>query len=204
MKRKIIMIIFVILMIPIVLTKIFDEKFLSFWGGYIGAVATLAVVYISKYYEEKDKIEREVKIIQLILQNIYLEYEEILEKYNILLMKSKINIDFPIVERKIELSYIRSLLIEVNDNFASIANIYLLCIEKELCNIEILRKGLKEQRIIFQTIDVEKRLIPVKNLVDKMLAFGEDNKSIKEYSRYYKKILDEYRDNVEKLENIKE
>lgn len=182
-------------MFPFLLTKFLSETFLSFWSGYLGAIATLGVVFIEKYYQDKKNLEKEIKILQLILQDIYLEFEEILETYEIILKEYEFSTEILFEERKVNLNYIKMLLIETDSRFTSIINVYILCIEKELRNIKILRNAKKNPKNSFRSFDVEKRLISIKKLVEKMKSYDEDPKTLKTlngYCDYYEILLKDY------------
>lgn len=96
------------------------------------------------------------------------------------------------------------LLIETDSRFTSIINIYILCIEKELCNIKILRNAKKNPKNLFRSFDVEKRLIPIKKLVEKMKSYDKDPKTLKTlngYCDYYEILLKDYQNEIKKMEN---
>ena len=87
------------------------------------------------------------------------------------------------------------LLIETDSRFTSIINVYILCIEKELRNIKILRNAKKNPKNLFRSFDVEKRLISIKKLVEKMKSYDEDPKTLKTlngYCDYYEILLKDY------------
>lgn len=202
MKKKIILLVVgLVVIIPFILTKVFSEKFLSFWSGYLGAVATLAVVWIDRSHQQKNEKDKKIQVISLILQEIYLEYEEILEKYKILLKEYQFSKDITINKRKVDLKYTKMLLIETEPVFASVMNLYILCIEKELSNIENLRNERKNPETQFTSFDVEKRLIPVQNLINEMKNYDNNDKTLKtveSYTEYYKFLLDKYRDEADR------
>lgn len=200
-KNFILLVVGLVVIIPFILTKVFSEKFLSFWSGYLGAVATLAVVWIDRYHQQKNEKNKKIQVISLILQEIYLEYEEILEKYEILLKEYQFSKDITINKRKVDLKYTKMLLIETEPMFASVMNLYILCIEKELSNIENLRNERKNPETLFRSFDVEKRLIPVQNLINEMKNYDNNDKTLKtveSYTEHYKFLLDKYRDEVDR------
>ena len=86
------------------------------------------------------------------MQDIYLEFEEILETYEIVLKEYEFSTEILFDERKVNLNYIKMLLIEADSRFTSIINIYILCIEKELCNIKILRNAKKILKIYLEVL----------------------------------------------------
>lgn len=198
-KNFILLVVGLVVIIPFILTKVFSEKFLSFWSGYLGAVATLAVVWIDRYHQQKNAKNKKMQVISLILQEIYLEYEEILEKYEILLKEYQFSKDITINKRKVDLKYTKMLLIETEPLFASVMNLYILCIEKELSNIENLINERKNPETLFRSFDVEKRLIPVQNLINEMKNYDNNDKTLKtveSYTEHYKFLLDKYREEV--------
>lgn len=138
------------------------------------------------------------------MQDIYLEFEEILETYEIVLKEYEFSTEILFDERKVNLNYIKMLLIEADSRFTSIINIYILCIEKELCNIKILRNAKKNPKNLFRSFDVEKRLIPIKKLVEKMKSYDKDPKTLKTlngYCDYYEILLKDYQNEIKKMEN---
>jgi len=151
--------------------------------------------FYRKILPRQKNLEKEIKILQLILQDIYLEFEEILETYEIILKEYEFSTEILFEERKVNLNYIKMLLIETDSRFTSIINVYILCIEKELRNIKILRNAKKNPKNSFRSFDVEKRLISIKKLVEKMKNYDEDPKTLKTlngYCDYYEILLKDY------------
>lgn len=139
------------------------------------------------------------------MQDIYLEFEEILEKYEIVLKEYKFSTEILLDEREVNLNYIKILLLETDSRFTSIINVYILCIEKELCNIKILRNTKNKSKNLFKIFDIEKRLIHIKKMVEKMKSYDEDPKTLKtldRYCDYYEILLKDYRNEIDKNEEL--
>lgn len=141
----------------------------------------------------------ERRIIGFILQIIYLEFEEILEGYENLLKEYKNLKKYLIVGREVNLNYLKMLLIEINPEFASVMNVYIISIEKEVCNIKNLRESRNTSENLYSSFDIEKRYNIVKNLVKKMKEYDNNpktSKTIEGYYKYYKIILNDYQREV--------
>lgn len=72
-----------------------------------------------------------------------------------------------------------------------------------MCNIKILENGIKTPSSPYKIIDVEKRIIPIQNLIERMKEYDKKSKeprTLAEYSKQYQILLDAYRKEVSSLE----
>lgn len=72
-----------------------------------------------------------------------------------------------------------------------------------MCNIKILENGIKNPSSPYKIIDVEKRIIPIQNLIERMKEYDKKSKeprTLAEYSKQYQILLDAYRKEISSLE----
>lgn len=154
------------------------------------------------YAHERDKkntenINKQSAIASLISQNLYLEFSYLYDLYNAIIKFQEIykNEEFKVKVKALHIEYTKSTLHELDIEFSEIINTFLISLEIEYANVEIIIDNIKNN--LYSKEDILIREKALFNLISAMEKKDFDNNykptSIKEEIIFHRNLLEKYR-----------
>ena len=177
----------------------------SDWASFLGSVITALVAigciwwqfFNQKKEKEKEEIERYESFLILFIDSLKNEFYyisirlEAIKRY----INTPENMKKYVPDYSFNENFFRDILINLPVDFLQTANLFIY--EIIVANIDIETFVKKEHPNNEKIVDT--RLIPVKELLEKIYKYDVENKEVEEVAVFYKKIRDEYSEKNKKL-----
>lgn len=177
----------------------------SDWASFLGSVITALVAigciwwqfFNQKKEKEKEEKERYERFLILFIDSLKNEFYyisirlEAIKRY----INTPENMKKYVPDYSFNENFFRDILINLPVDFLQTANLFIY--EIIVANIDIETFVKKEHPNNEKIVDT--RLIPVKELLEKIYKYDVENKEVEEVAVFYKKIRDEYSEKNKKL-----